>query len=145
MSVWSLGLVSFGERLSYVLGFLGMTKVGSLLHRYLCSHFGVDCWFVRARGWKDRLYDGWNPGPERGATWRPILVHVAFHVDPLAQPGTVILYLGANRGRGHSLQQRALSLEDLRCVGYISAILRNHVRTGEATKRVGVYIVGTML
>ena len=25
-------------------------------------------------------------------------VHVAFQVDPLAQPGTVTLYLGANRG-----------------------------------------------
>ena len=36
---------------------LGVTKVGSLLDRYLSSHFGVD-------------YDGWNLGPERGATWR---------------------------------------------------------------------------
>ena len=27
---------------------LGVTKVGSLLHRSLSSHFGVDCWFVRA-------------------------------------------------------------------------------------------------
>ena len=68
---------------------LGVMKVGSLLHRYLSSHFGVD-------------YDGWNPGPKRGATWRPILVHVAFQVDPLAQPGTVTLYLGANRGRGQT-------------------------------------------
>ena len=39
----------------------------------------IDCWF-----------------------WRPILVHVAFQVDPLAQPGTVTLYLGANRGRGQT-------------------------------------------
>ena len=29
-------------------------------------------------------------------------VPVAFQVDPLAQPGTVTLYLGANRGRGQA-------------------------------------------
>ena len=27
---------------------------------------------------------------------------MAFQVDPLAQPGTVTLYLGANRGRGQA-------------------------------------------
>ena len=71
MSFLFLGLASFGKRLTYVRGFLelwrirnpysksslgtllGVTKVGSLLDRYLSSHFGVDsmlidCWFLRA-------------------------------------------------------------------------------------------------
>ena len=79
---------------------LGVTKVVSLLHRYLSSHFGVDCWFVRAENLEDVVGEGsslrWM---ESGAGTRcdlaPILVHVAFQVDP---PGTVTLYLVANRG-----------------------------------------------
>ena len=45
----------------------------------------------------------------------PILFHVAFQVDPLAQPGTVTLYLGANRGRGqtnHVVVSRRVPLFD---------------------------------
>ena len=90
-------------------------------------------------------------------------VHVAFQVDPLAQPGTVTLYLGANRGRGQTnhvvvsrsmqprsricrmLPQSREPSERRRHAVYISVILRNHVRKGEDTKRVGCQLLGTML
>ena len=77
---------------------------------------------------------------------------MAFQVDPLAQPGTVTLYLGANRGRGQTypngdiangvasrseavrvlgnLLWGPFSVERLRRFVRISVILSNHVWKG---------------